>query len=129
MEVPLSYLRKEEIKQLIKEYEVSLNTQQYSEDGNIHDNHVEEFLEEPLFRDIVENHPHITLIENNKDSAKLEEPIEQHIPSDPIECLHKVSLIEDIIEDPLHDTIVETIKNLECSHDYFIRSQFFSRFT
>ena len=115
MEVPLSYLRKEEIKRLIKEYEVSLNTQQDSEEGNIHDNHVEEFLEEPLFGNIVENHPHITLTENNE-----EEPIEQHIPSDPIEYVHKGSLIEDIIEDPLHDTIIETIENLECSHEYFI---------
>ena len=59
--VPLSYLRKEEIKRLIKEYEVSLNTQQDSEDANVHDNHVEEFLEELLFGDIVENYPHITL--------------------------------------------------------------------
>ena len=110
VEVPLSYLRKEEIKRLIKEYEVSLNTQQDSEDRNIHDNHVEEFLEEPLFGDIVENHPHITLTENNKDSAKLKEPIEQHIPSDPIEYVHKVSLIENNIEDPLHDIIIETIE-------------------
>ena len=71
MEVPLIYLREEEIKWLIIEYEVSLNTQQDSEDGNIHENHVEEFLEEPLFWDIVENHPYITLIENNKDSTNL----------------------------------------------------------
>ena len=120
MEVPLSYLRKEEIKRLIKEYEVSLNTQQDSEDGNIHDNHVEDFLKEPLFGDIVENQPHITLTKNNEDLAKLEGPIEQHIPSDPIEYVHKGSLIEDVIEDPLHDTIIETIENLECSHDYFI---------
>ena len=60
-EHPSSYLRKEAIKQLIKEYEVSLNTRKYYEDRNIHNNHVEEFLEEPLFGDIVENHPHITL--------------------------------------------------------------------
>ena len=52
--------------------------------------------------------------------AKLVEPIEQHIPSDPIEYVHKGSLIEDIIEDPLHNTIIETIENLECSHEYFI---------
>ena len=51
---------------------------------------------------------------------KLDEPNEQHIPSDPIEYVHKVSLIEDIIEDPLHDIIIETIEYLECSHDYFI---------
>ena len=117
---PLSYLRKEGIVRLIKEYEVSLNTQQDFEVGNIHDNHVEEFFEEPLFGDIVENHPRITLTENNEDLEKLEEPIEQHIPSDPIEYVHKVSLIEDNIEDPLHNIIIETIEKLECSHDYFI---------
>ena len=50
---------------------------------------------------------------------KLEEPIEKHIPSDPIEYVYKVSLIEDNIEDPFHDIIIETIENLECSHDYF----------
>ena len=44
VEVPLSYLRKEEIKRLIKEYGVSLNTQQDSKYRNIHDNHVEEFI-------------------------------------------------------------------------------------
>ena len=98
VEVPLSYLRMEEINRLIEEYEVSLNTLQDYEYGHIHDNSVEEFLEEPLFGDIVENHPHITLTENNEDLEKLEEPIEQHIPSDPIECVHKVSLIEDIIK-------------------------------
>ena len=75
VEVPLSYLRKEEINRLIKEYEVSLNPQQDFEDGHIHDNPAEEFHEEPLFGDIVENHPHITLTENNKDLEKLEGPI------------------------------------------------------
>ena len=49
----------------------------------------------------------------------MEEPIEKHIPSDPIEYVYKVSLIEDNIEDPFHDIIIETIENLECSHDYF----------
>ena len=56
-----SYLIKEAIKQLIKEYEVSLNTRKDSEDRNIHNNHVEEFLEEPLFGYIAENYLHITL--------------------------------------------------------------------
>ena len=93
VEVPLSYLRDEEIKWLIKEYEVSLNTQQDSEYENIHDNHVEEFLEEPSIGDIVENHPHTTLTKNNKDLEKLEKPTEKHIPSDPIEYVHKFSLI------------------------------------
>ena len=50
---------------------------------------------------------------------KLEEPKEKYIPSDPIEYVHKVSLIEDNIEYPLHDIIIETIENLECYHDYF----------
>ena len=35
----------------------------------------------------------------------LEKPTDQHIPSDPIEYVHKVSLIEDNIEYPLHDII------------------------
>ena len=84
VEVPLSCLRNEEINRLIKDYEVSLNTQQDSEDGHIHDNPIEEFLEEPLLGDIAENHLHITLTENNEDLEKLEGPIEQHIQSDPI---------------------------------------------
>ena len=108
VEFPLSYLREEEIKRIIKEYEVSLNTQQDYENGNIHDNHIEEFLEEPLFGDISENHHHITLIENNKDLEKLEEPIEQHIPSDPIEYVHKVSLIKDNIEETITEAYKET---------------------
>ena len=37
-----------------------------------------------------------------------------------MEYVQKFSLIEDIIEDPLHDTIIETIENLECSHEYSI---------
>ena len=53
VEIPLSYLRKEEINRLIKEYEVSLNTQQDSEYEHIHDNHVEEFLEEPLLETLL----------------------------------------------------------------------------
>ena len=61
----------EEIERIIKEYEVSLNTQQDSKYRNIHDNQVEEFLEETLFGDMIENHPHITLTENNKDWSKL----------------------------------------------------------
>ena len=50
---------------------------------------------------MVENHPPITLAKNNKDLEKLEEPIEQHILSDPIEYVHKVSLIEDNIEETI----------------------------
>ena len=41
MEVPPSYLRKEETNQLINECEVSLNTKQDFEDGHIHDNSIE----------------------------------------------------------------------------------------
>ena len=36
--------------------------------------------------------------------------ITQHIPSGPIEHVQKVSLIEDNIEDPLHDIITEANK-------------------
>ena len=66
-EHPSSYLRKEAIKQLIKEYEVSLNTQQDSKDGNIHDNHVEEIQKEPMIEHIVEDSPHVTITENIED--------------------------------------------------------------
>ena len=41
VEVPPSYLRKEETNRIIKECEVSLNTKQDSEDGHIHDNSIE----------------------------------------------------------------------------------------
>ena len=67
-EHPSSYLRKEAIKQLIKEYEVSLNTQQDSEEGNIHYSHVEELHEEPMIEHIVEDSPHVTIAENIEDS-------------------------------------------------------------
>ena len=67
VEFPRSYLRKEEVKRLIKEYEVSLNTQQDSEDGNIHDNHVEELHKEPMIEHIVEDSPHVTITENIED--------------------------------------------------------------
>ena len=40
----------------------------------------------------------------------LEKSTEQHIPSDPIEYVQKISLIEDNIEDPLHDIITEAYK-------------------
>ena len=40
----------------------------------------------------------------------LEKSTEQHIPSDPIEYVQKVSFIEDNIEDPLHDIITEAYK-------------------
>ena len=72
-----SYLRKEEIKRLLKEYEVSSNTQQDSEEGKIQDDPIEELQEEPMMEDIVEDSPHVTIAEN----------------------------IEDNIEDPLHDII------------------------
>ena len=50
---PSIYLRKEAIKHLFKEYKVSLITQQDSEDGNIHDNHVGELHKEPMIEHIV----------------------------------------------------------------------------
>ena len=64
-EHPSSYLRKEEIKRLFKEYKVSLITQQDSEDGNIHDNHVEELHKEPMIEHIVEDSPHVTIDEKH----------------------------------------------------------------
>ena len=57
---------------------------------------------------MIENHPHIILTENNKDLVKLEEPIEQHILSDPIEYVHKVSLIKDNIEETITEAYKET---------------------
>ena len=68
--------------------------------------------------------PHITIAENIEDlrysqvccnayifpEIPLEEPIEQHILSNPIEYVQKVSLIEDSIEDPFHDIITEAYK-------------------
>ena len=49
----------------------------------------------------------------------LEKPIEQCILSDPIEDFHEGPLIEDIIEDPFHVAIIETIKDLKYPRDYF----------
>ena len=73
---------------------------------------------------IVEDSPHVTIAENIEylryfqvccnahifPEIPLEKPTEQHIPSDPIEHVQKVSLIEDNIEDPLHDIITEAYK-------------------
>ena len=55
------------IKRLIKEYEVSLNTQQDSEDGNINDNHIEELHKEPMIEHIVADSPHVTVTKNIED--------------------------------------------------------------
>ena len=66
-EHPSSYLRKEAIKHLFKEYKVSLITQQDSEDRNIHDNHVGEIHKEPMIEHIVEESPHVTITENIED--------------------------------------------------------------
>ena len=60
-----SYLRKEEIKCLLKEYELSPNAQQDSEEGNIQDVHIEELQEEPMMEHIVEDSPHVTIAEKN----------------------------------------------------------------
>ena len=69
---------------------------------------------------IVEDSPHVTIAENIEDllysqvccnantfpEIPLEKSIEQHIPSDPVEYVQKVSLIED----PFHDIITEAYK-------------------
>ena len=61
---PSSYLRKEAIKHLLKEYEVSPNTQQDSEEGKIQDDPNEEFQEEPMMEHIVEDSSHVIIAEN-----------------------------------------------------------------
>ena len=53
---------------------------------------------------------HLETFVQNEDLVRLEEPIKQHIRSDPI---------EDIVKDPLHDTIMETIEDLKYPRDYF----------
>ena len=77
-----------------------------------------------MMEHIVEDSPHVTIAENieylrysqvccNADifpEIPLEKPTEQHIPSDFIEYVQKVSLIEDNIEDPLPDIITEFYK-------------------
>ena len=69
---------------------------------------------------IVEYSPHVTIAEDTEDlvyshvccnadifpKSPLEKSIEQHIPSDPIEYVQKVSLIEY----PFHDIIMEAYK-------------------
>ena len=66
---------------------------------------------------IVEDSPHVSIVEDIEDlvysqvccnantfpEIPLEKSTEQHIPSNPIEYVQKNSLIEDNIEDPLHD--------------------------
>ena len=77
-----------------------------------------------MMEHIVEDYPHVTIAEDIEDlvycqvccnadifpERPLEKPTKQHIPSDPIEHVQKVSLIEDNIEDPLHDIITEAYK-------------------
>ena len=72
-----------------------------------------------MMEHIVEDTPHVTIAKNIEDlrysqvccnanifpQIPLEKPIEQHIPSDPIEHVQNISSIEDNIEDPLHDII------------------------
>ena len=100
---PRGYLRKEEIKRLLKEYEVPLNAQHDSEEGKIQDDHIEELQEEPIMEHIVEYSPHVTISEDIEDlvysqvccnantflEIPIEESTEQHIPSDPIEYVEK----------------------------------------
>ena len=68
-----------------------------------------------MMEHIVEDSPHVTIAENIEDlrysqvycnantfpEIPLEKPIEQHIPSGPIEYVQKVSLIEDNIDECL----------------------------
>src|SRR5882757_7126238 len=96
---PRGYLRNEEIKLLLKENEVSPNTQQDSEEGKIQDDHIEELQEEPMMEHIVEDSPHVTIDEDIEDlvysqvccnadtfpEIPLEKSTKQHIPNDPIE--------------------------------------------
>ena len=73
-----------------------------------------------MMEHIFEDSRHITIAENIEDlrysqvccnadifpKSPLEKPTEQHILSDPIEYVQKVSLVEGNIEDPLHDIII-----------------------
>ena len=77
-----------------------------------------------MMEHIAEDSPHVTIDEDNEDlvysqvccnadtfpEIPLEKSTEQHIPSDPIEYVQKFSLEEDIIENPLHDIIIESYK-------------------
>ena len=72
-----------------------------------------------MMEHVVEDSPHVTIVEDIEDlvysqvycnadtfpESSLEKSTEQHIPSDPIEYVQEISLIEDNIEDPLHDII------------------------
>ena len=93
-------------------------------DEDTQDDPIEELHKEFMIEHIVENPPHVTIDENIEDlrysqvfcnanifpEIPLKESTEQHIPSDPIEYVQKVPLIEDNIEDPLHDIITKTYK-------------------
>ena len=118
----------------MKEYDASLNTQQDFEDKHIRENVIEEVYEETSSEDIVENHshvistennedvenhPHVTSTENMEDVDKLEEPIEQHIPRDPIEDIDEGPLIEGVFEGPLQCAMIETTEDLEYPQDCF----------
>ena len=73
---------------------------------------------------IVEDSPHATIAEYIEDlvysqvccntdifpEIPLEKSTEQHIPSDPIEYVQEISLIEDNIQYPLHDIITRAYK-------------------
>ena len=93
-------------------------------DEDTQDDPIEELQEKPMIENIVEDSPHVTIAENIEDlrysqvccnadifpEIPLEEPTKQHILSDPIGYVQKVSLIEDSIEDPFHDIITEAYK-------------------
>ena len=77
-----------------------------------------------MMEHIIEDSPHVTIAEDIEDLvysqvccnantfpvSPLEKSTEQHIPSDPIEHVQKVSLMEDNIEDPLHDIMTKAYK-------------------
>ena len=63
---PRNYLRDEEIKRLLKENEVSPNTQQDSDEGKIQNDHIEKLQEEPIMENSVEDSPHVTIVEDNE---------------------------------------------------------------
>ena len=50
---------------------------------------------------------------------KLEEPIEQHIPSDLTEDINEGPLNEDVIEGPRHCAMIESTEDLKYPQDCF----------
>ena len=122
-EHPSSYLRKEEIKRLFKEYKVSLITKQDSEYGNIHDNHVGELHKEAMIEHIVEGSSHVTITENieylifSQDScnACLEIPHEETITD-----INTYEEVYDVYDDtPLCSSLRDEVLEILNSHNIF----------